>query len=68
MKFTIILIKVVLAEQGKTSNWLLDQLEMNYTSISKWYGNEIQSRIETLFHTEKVLDMDVLGVLVSTKK
>lgn len=60
-------IKAVLAEKGKTNNWLADQLEMNRTTISKWCRNEMQPRVETLFQIAKVLDIDVRELLVSTK-
>ncbi|MFS4454824.1 helix-turn-helix transcriptional regulator [Maribacter sp. 2304DJ31-5] len=61
-------IKAVLAEQGKTNNWLADELEMNRTTVSKWCRNEMQPRVETLFHIAKVLDIDVKELLVSSKK
>tara|TARA_B110000967_G_scaffold104484_1_gene107152 strand:- start:288 stop:500 length:213 start_codon:yes stop_codon:yes gene_type:complete len=61
-------VKAVLAEQGKTNNWLADELEMNRTSVSKWCRNEMQPRIETLFHIAKALNIDVRELLVSTKK
>lgn len=61
-------IKAVLAEQGKTNNWLADELEMNRTTVSKWCRNEMQPRVETLFHIAKVLDIDVRELLVSTRK
>lgn len=60
-------IKAVLAEQGKTNNWLADQLEMNRTTVSKWCRNEMQPRVETLFQIAKVLDIDVRELLVTTK-
>ncbi len=60
-------IKAVLAEQGKTNNWLADQLEMNRTTVSKWCRNEMQPRVETLFQIAKVLDLDVRELLISTK-
>ncbi|CAA0144326.1 Helix-turn-helix domain protein [Tenacibaculum maritimum] len=60
-------IKAVLAEQGKTNNWLADQLEMNRTTVSKWCRNEMQPRVETLFHIAKVLDIDVRELLISTR-
>lgn len=61
-------IKAVLAEQGKTNNWLADQLEMNRTTVSKWCRNEMQPRVETLFQIASVLDVDVRELLVSTIK
>ena len=61
-------IKAVLAEKGKTNNWLADQLEMNRTTISKWCRNEMQPRVETLFQIARVLDIDVRELLISTIK
>lgn len=61
-------IKAVLAEKGKTNNWLADELNMNRTTISKWCRNEMQPRIETLFHIAKVLEVDVRELLVSTRE
>ncbi|GAA3592593.1 helix-turn-helix transcriptional regulator [Flavivirga amylovorans] len=60
-------IKAVLAEKGKTNNWLADQLEMNRTTVSKWCRNEMQPRVETLFQIAKVLDLEVRELLISTK-
>ncbi|PKG42489.1 helix-turn-helix transcriptional regulator [Psychroflexus sp. MES1-P1E] len=61
-------IKAVLAEQGKTNNWLADQLEMNRTTVSKWCRNEMQPRVETLFQIAKVLDLNVRILLVATRE
>ena len=60
-------IKAVLAEKGKTNNWLADQLEMNRTTVSKWCRNEMQPRVETLFQIARVLEIDVRELLVSSK-
>lgn len=59
-------IKAVLAEKGKTNNWLADELDMNRTTVSKWCRNEMQPRVETLFQIAKVLEIDVRKLLVST--
>ena len=61
-------IKAVLAEKAKTNNWLADQLEMNRTTVSKWCRNEMQPRVETLFHIAKVLEIDVRELLISTEE
>ena len=53
-------IKAVLAEQGKTNNWLADQLEMNRTTVSKRCRYEMQPRVESLFQIAKVFDLDVI--------
>jgi len=61
-------IKAVLAEQGKTNNWLAVQMKMNKTTVSKWCRNDMQPRVETLFQIAMVLNVDVRELLVSTKK
>ena len=61
-------IKAVLAEKAKTNNWLADQLEMNRTTVYKWCRNEMQPRVETLFHIAKVLEIDVRELLISTEE
>ena len=57
----------VLAEKGKTNNWLADTLNMNRTTVSKWCRNEMQARVETLFLVAEVLNVNVRKLLVSTK-
>lgn len=61
-------IKAVLAENGKTNNWLAEELGMNANTISKWCRNDMQPRIENLFQVAKTLDVDVRELLVSSKK
>ena len=60
-------IKAVLAEKGKTNNWLADKLNMNRTTVSKWCRNEMQPRVETLFLVAEALNVNVRELLVSTK-
>lgn len=60
-------IKAVLAEQGKTNNWLAEELNKNRTTVSKWCTNQMQPTMETLFEVAEVLDVDVRELLVSTK-
>lgn len=60
-------IKAVLAEKGRTNNWLADELDMNRTTVSKWCRNDMQPRIENLFQVAKALDVNVRELLVSTK-
>ena len=59
-------IKAVLAEKGKTNNWLADQLEVNRTTVSKWCRNDMQPRVETLFQIAKALEIDVRLLLITT--
>jgi len=61
-------IKAVLAEQGKTNNWLADKLSINITTVSKWCRNEMQPRVEKLFQIAKALNVDVSELLVKSKK
>jgi DNA-binding XRE family transcriptional regulator len=60
-------IKAVLAEQGKTNNWLAEELNKNRTTVSKWCTNQMHPTMETLFEIAEVLDVDVRELLVSTK-
>lgn len=60
-------IKAVLAEQGKTNNWLAGQLQKNRTTISKWCTNQMQPTMETLFEIAEVLEVDVRDLLTQTK-
>jgi len=60
-------IKAVLAEKGKTNNWLAEELGKNKTTVSKWCTNQMQPTMETLFEIAEVLDVDVRELLMSTK-
>ncbi len=57
-----------MAEKGKTNNWLADELNMDRITISKWYRNDMQSRVETLFQIASVLEIDVMELLISTER
>mgnify|MGYP000927866827 FL=1 len=61
-------IKAVLAEKGKTNNWLAETLNMNRTTVSKWCTNQMQPTVETLYEIAEALDVDVRELLVSNKK
>ena len=61
-------IKAVLAENGKTNNWLAQKTGRNKTTISKWCTNQMQPTVESLFDVADVLDVDVRKLLVSTKE
>jgi putative transcriptional regulator len=60
-------IKAVIAEKGKTNNWLAEKLKRNRTTVSRWCTNEMQPTVESLFDIAKALDVDVRELLVSTK-
>lgn len=50
-------IKIVLAEQNKTSLWLAEQLEKDKSTVSRWCTNDMQPSIETLFQIAEKLDI-----------
>jgi putative transcriptional regulator len=50
-------IKIVLAEQNKTSLWLAEQLEKDKSTVSRWCTNDMQPSIETLFQIAEKLDL-----------
>jgi putative transcriptional regulator len=60
-------IKAVLAEKGKTNNWLAEKLGKNRTTVSKWCTNQMQPTMETLFEIAEALNVDVRELLVSTR-
>jgi putative transcriptional regulator len=61
-------VKAVLAERGKTNNWLAQKLGKNRTTVSKWCTNTMQPTMETLFEIADALGVDVRELLVSNKK
>ncbi|MDR0712699.1 MAG: helix-turn-helix transcriptional regulator [Bacteroidales bacterium] len=61
-------LKVVLVERNKTSKWLAETLNMNPATISRWCSNKTQPSLDTLSEIAKVLDVDIRGLLVPTKK
>ena len=61
-------LKAVLAEKGKTNNWLSEKLGRNRTTVSKWCTNQMQPTVESLFQIAEVLDVDVRELLISNKK
>lgn len=60
-------IKAVLAEKGKTNNWLAETLDMNRNSVSKWCTNQMQPTVETLFKIAEALDVEARELLVMRK-
>lgn len=59
-------IKIVLAEQDRSSTWLAEQLGKNKSTISRWCSNSIQPTVEGLFEIARVLEVDVRELLVGT--
>ena len=52
-------VKAVLAEQGKTSKWLAEQLGKDPATVSKWCTNMAQPTLETMMQIAKVLEVDL---------
>ena len=56
-------IKVILAEKGKTNNWLSEQLGKDPAIVSKWVTNTSQPNVEMLIQIAKCLDVKVDDLL-----
>jgi len=61
-------IKVVLAEKGKTNDWLAKKLGKYYTTVSRWCTNEAQPTIQTFAQIAKLLDVDISELFNRTKE
>ncbi|MCB9081888.1 MAG: helix-turn-helix transcriptional regulator [Lewinellaceae bacterium] len=59
-------IKVVLAEQDRTSSWLAQQVGRDKSTVSRWCSNSVQPTVEVLFKIAEALEVDVRELLVST--
>ena len=57
-------IKAALADAGKTSKWLAEQLGKDPVTISKWCTNTTQPSLETLVQIANTLKVDVRKLLV----
>ena len=56
-------IKIVLAEQNKTSLWLAEQLEKDKSTVSRWCTNDVQPTLKTLVEIADVLKVKVRELL-----
>ena len=65
MKINIL--KVILAEKGKTNKWLAEKLGKSDVTVSRWVTNEVQPSMETLLVISKLLDIDIKELLNSCK-
>lgn len=57
-------IKAVLADSGKTSKWLAEQLGKDPVTISKWCTNTTQPDLHTLSKISDLLNVDIRELLV----
>ena len=60
-------LKAVLAEQGKTSRWLAEQLGKSENTVSRWCANKVQPSIQQLNEIAQLLKVDIKDLLMSTK-
>ena len=60
-------IKIVLAEQDKSSSWLADQVGVNKSTVSRWCSNGMQPTVKMLYTIAEVLEVDVRELLFATR-
>lgn len=61
-------LKIILAEQYKSSKWLAKELGKSESTVSRWCTNEIQPSVETLDQIAKLLKVDIKELLNSTNQ
>ncbi|TDE53313.1 helix-turn-helix transcriptional regulator [Flavobacterium sp. GT3P67] len=61
-------LKIILAEEYKTSKWLAKELGKSESTVSRWCTNEIQPSVETLAQIAELLKVDIKELLNSTRK
>ncbi len=66
--FAMNTIKEVLVRKGIKQTWLARQLGKSYNMVNSYVQNRQQPRLEVLNDIAKILDVDVIDLLVSSKK
>ena len=61
-------IKEVLDKRGIKQTWLADQLGKSYNMVNGYVQNRKQPRLEVLLDIAKILDVDVIELIVSSKQ
>ena len=61
-------IKEVLDRKGTKQTWLAEQLGKSYNMVNSYVQNRQQPRLEVLNDIANILDVDVVELIVSTKK
>lgn len=61
-------IKEVLYRKGIKQTWLAEQLGKSYNMVNSYVQNRQQPRLEVLNDIAKILDVDVVDLIVSSKK
>ena len=55
-------------EKGIKQTWLAEQLGKSYNMVNSYVQNRQQPRLEILNEIAKILDVDVVELIVSSKK
>jgi len=61
-------IKEVLQEKGIKQTWLAEKLGKSYNMLNSYEQNRQQPRLEVLNDIAKILDLDVVELIISSKK
>jgi len=61
-------IKEALDRKGIKQTWLAEQLGKSYNLVNSYAQNRHQPRLEVLTDIAKILDVDVVELIVSSKK
>ena len=61
-------IKEVLVSKGIKQTWLAEQLGKSYNMVNSYVQNRKQPRLEVLNEIAKILDVDVVELILSSKK
>ena len=61
-------IKEVLHRKGIKQTWLAEQLGKSYNMVNSYVQNRQQTRLEVLNDISKILDVDVVELIESSKK
>lgn len=61
-------IKEVIDSKGIKQTWLAEKLGKSYNMVNSYVQNRQQPRLEVLHDIAKVLDVDVIELIVSSKK
>jgi putative transcriptional regulator len=61
-------IKEVLDKKGIKQTWLAEQLGKSNNMVNSYVKNRQQPRLEVLNDIAKILDVDVVELIVSSKK
>ncbi len=61
-------IKEVLEKRGIKQTWLAEQLGKSYNMVNSYAQNRQQPRLEVLNEIAKILDIDIVELIVSSKK